>query len=469
MGNEILTALGLDLSQYETGVNKAAQVTNLLSHAIDAVDGGLRKIPVVGAAYSATLGHIIDGFAQATLNAREFARIMQTDVSGSLRGSVVHVEEINAQIKKLADAPIQNRVTAFLGGLFKGKKGDVFGGIEELFTGKKQEEAILALDRRREEILENISELRRRETQALSEAYSKSKLATDLSRINLTLGERNIEAQKIAFALGGPDKAKWTEQVRHGLEEQLALNESIATQERAAAVARNQVLLADLKSRAAIASLQANSNQRQIAEEELRIAKEKAAINQASGAATNEQIEKDKTDIKIAEQGVAIAKRNYDLEVKQADLHNRAIELEIHGQTRAATQARIREQFEIRITEAKRRGNVELATQLEREKKSAQLQEAIRQYKLGAGGRAAERQRERTEARISRTVEAQLRTREQGQLDAAGGLHSGGLITGGLRSGGLGGRMLITKPAAKKPEPVNFQAFTERLFRLLEK
>lgn len=461
MPNEILTALGLDLTQYETGVSRAAQLTQLLGRAIDGVDGGLRKIPVVGGAYAATLGNIVDGFAQATVNAREFSRIMETDVSGSLEGSIVHVEQINDQIKKLADHPIQNRVTSFLGGLFSGKKDDVLGGIKELFTGEKQEKEILALDRRREETLERISDLRIRETQAQSEAYSKNKLATDLARINLTLGEKNLAAEQLAFALGGPDKAKWSDQVNHRLEEQLALNEDIARQETAAAVARNQTFKAELESRTAIAALQASGNQRTIAEEELRAAKQRLSINKASGAATEQQLARDEASVKIAEQALAFAKKEYENQVKQSELHTRVVELEVTGQTRAANQARIREQFEVQITEAKRRGNIELASQLEKQQKLAGLQEAVRQYELGAQGRAAERLAERKRAQTIRIVESQQRSRDGTREQ---GLHSGGLRAGGLRTGNLNAP-LHTQPAKQAED--KFQSFADKLFNIL--
>ena len=113
-------------------------------------------------------------------------------------------------------------------------------------------------------------------------------------------------------------------------------------------------------------------------------------------------------------------------------------DFEVRGKTRAANLAKIQAQYEVQIVNERRHGNIELADALEKQRQSALLAEQIREYELGAGGRAKERQEELRRAQVARIVESQQRNKsiddKQPNQNGESGLRSGNLRSSGLEA-----------------------------------
>jgi hypothetical protein len=125
----------------------------------------------------------------------------------------------------------------------------------------------------------------------------------------------------------------------------------------------------------------------------------------------------------------------YNFEIDEA---NKALQrqtdimqLEIEGNSHLAKFAQARAQFEERIAQAKRAGNSAAVQELEQQQKLTEVQEQLRRYQLGAGGRRKEDAEDRKNRRDVRVIGA----REKDLNRALDGLTSGGLTSGGLTSG----------------------------------
>src|SRR6187402_3438305 len=90
----IITALGLDTTEYIDGLQMATTATEGF---IKTINGTLSAIPIFGQVYAS----LVDGFSKARIAAREFQLTMNTDVSGSLEGTKSQLVDINSQLKEL--------------------------------------------------------------------------------------------------------------------------------------------------------------------------------------------------------------------------------------------------------------------------------------------------------------------------------------------------------------------------------
>lgn len=424
--NTILTALGLDISQFEKGASQATSATKPLLGAIATIDSELRKLPILGAIYSATFGRIAEGFAETRLQARAFSQVMQTDVSGSLEGTLNQIDEINAQLKELKEGSFSRTAADVLTRFFNWGKIDK---NPEIIRGKMEDE----LEKTKTAGINNIIGLLKQESAAHSAIVSGSELESEQARSYLEMRQKILNAVQLAQKIGGPDSAKWNDEIQKSVADQANLYVEIYNKQQSAAAARNLSRMEELKTTAKIADLQAHSNEREIADEEVKLALIK--YENAEKVGVKEQIAEAQTELAIARAHSEQVQHQYELSIAQLHIETQLMAAQVSGQTRVAKQLEIQARYQIQISEELRRGNTARAQELAQQAKLAQLQEAIRQYELGGRGRAAERAGERHARRTARVVQSRLN--ERGLDQRIGNQTDGGLIGGGLRSGGL--------------------------------
>lgn len=524
--NTVLTALGLDTSQFESATTSAAGKVNAFIQAANSLDKELRKIPIVGDLYAISFGKIAEGFAQTREEGREFARIMRTDVNGSLEGTEQKLDDINNSLAKLKTGSFSRSISDFatnatrvlridkasnvVGDAFKltrdnlplleskvknvfaplrGKSSfvdgilDGFGKAERAAKSffsvtsaqKERESQITEEQKERQRLLESLVSLYEKSATANSAAYSQSQLATEQAKIDLDISNKKEEAQRKIGALAGPDRAKWDAKYEEALRVELGLLDKVADKEKQASQTRfNQANLQNISS-VASSYFEAAGNARDIANQQVSAANENLQLLKDS---TQEQKNAAQAALDIARNHQAEVEIEYELSKRQLDLETELMSLEVSGQTRAANQTKIQAQYETRIADELRRENVERANALKSQMESAKLAEAVRLYELGAGGRARERQEERRKAQEVRIVQNQQRNRDaddkQKNQTGVNGLSSGGLRSGGLSTGDLyTHRNLVGSLLDKKTKPQSEdqkrEATQNKLFDILAK
>lgn len=398
--NTALVALGLDVSQFENATNRGTASVNSFLGAMAKADGELRKIPVLGDIWALTIGRIAEGLAQTREQSREFARIIGTDVKGSLEGTRSQINEINVALKAIREGSFSRSTTDFLTNLYH--KRDFQHGISPQNTRAEQDAALVE---RRIALEETIVELYKQEATARSDAYSKSQNASEIARIEVEYADRLVAAQKEAVELGGPN-FKNSKDIVDNMERELELAKDIKEAQLQAAEIRRRSLVIDLDYAQEVSRLQVAGNEREIAA---------AAVKRANQQVNNvfygtaEEKAQAAAQLVIAKNAETAAKIQYEYAVRNAQIQTEVLELEVTGQTRAANQAKIRAQYETQIAEAAKSHNTELEKSLRAQQQSAQLAEKIREYNLGARGRAAERQQERHSLQIARIIESRDR------------------------------------------------------------
>ncbi len=441
--NTVLTALGLDTSQFEDGMSRATGKANVFMQVLNSVDKELRAIPIIGDIYSATFGKIATGFAESRLQAREFARIMATDVRGSLSGSTQQIEEINTQLADLGRGSFARNISDFFHRFnqwrLRGKEDVNFNEQNE----ERQRQAE-ALEQRRRDLIKDIPGLIKLEGDAISENVSGSAKQSELLRIELETRQKIVAIQAESFALFGPDQeAKRLAFVKEQSEEYRRQGDL----RKDASARRFQLQKVDNEQSVVQSGLAARGDTRAAANEAVHAAEQRQGILEK----TNSE-EKAAADaaLLVAKNQAIEAEAEYLLKRHQLEIETTLMELRVSGQTRAANQAEIQSRYETRIAEEKKRGNNELADSLKKQQDLAKLSEDIRLYKLGARGRARERLTERHEAQVKRIVESQARAH----------LHPSGLTSGGLT--------VKQKDTPQKVQLDGAQQFQEKLTTLLE-
>lgn len=419
MANTILTALGLDITQFETAANKTDGFSRGMAHGFELVDSAIRKIPLAGRLYAGTIGRLIDETAEAVTQQREFARIMETDVTRSLNGAVTQIDDITNAIERMNKVSISRSIRDFF--VYLKTRGH-----ED--PAKNRDAGVVALQQKRTELIQKSVELVAQEENSRSALAAGSEVEAERTRLRLDYEEKILRATEEARKQGGPDRDKWETAITERLQQQKDIYKEIYDREREGIEVRFAARQEELKTSVKLAEIQFKGNERDIAAEELRLALRKQQLANQGGTG-EEQAETSKS-VKVSQSNLDLAKHNYELTVAQLGIETKLMDQRVHGQGRAATQTQIRAKYEIQIAEALRRGNTELAKQLAAQQQIEKLQEAIRQYELGGRGRAAERREERHRGRIARTVESRLRERALTQLPGEG-LRSGGLISGG--------------------------------------
>lgn len=420
MASQILTALGLDVTQFETSANKTDMFTRRMVHGFELVDGAIRKIPIVGELYAGTIGRLVDETAEATRVQREFARIMETDVTRSLHGTVNQIDDITQALKELNKVSISRTITDVFT-LFKSR-----GHVDR---SKEREEAALVLQGKRTALIQRSVELVAQEENSRSAIASGSEVEAERTRLRLGYEEKILQATEEARKQGGPDRDQWEKAIIDRLEQQKSIYKEVYDRESESIETRFAASQEELRTSIKIAEIHFKGNERDIASEEFKLALRKKQLADQGGTA-EDQAEASR-NAQVAKFQNDLAQRNYDLTVAQLSIETKLMEAKVTGQTRASNQLEIQARYALQIVEATRRGNTELARQLATQQKLSQLQEAIRQYQLGGRGRAAERRQERNSARTARTVEARLRDRESTDVPG-GGLRAGGLVSGSL-------------------------------------
>lgn len=196
----VLTALGLDTAGFEDGVSRSVGVMNTFTRALNLADVELRRIPIIGEIYAATLGHIATGFAEVRTQGREFARIMSTDVAGSLTGTTAKIEDINAAITELQRGSLGRSIADGIKIAAAALQGD------NLSPGKERDAQQLVLQQQRALLIASLPDLLKREGNAQSALISGSERLTELTRIELETRQRILAMTAESRKFYGPDR-----------------------------------------------------------------------------------------------------------------------------------------------------------------------------------------------------------------------------------------------------------------------
>lgn len=436
--NKILTALGLDTSQFESGVNRAANRVSVLTGALNSVDKELRRIPLVGAIYEISFGKIVDGFVQIREQGRDFSRTMRTEVAGGLDETLAKIDDITEQLKNLKTSDWSRSIADFFKDAFDSKGRSVLemtqlGGQQFKGASATRDKQSNILEKERADLIAKVVAAHEQDARARSTAYSQSILETDQARIQQEYSTQLAKIQKEREAHGGPGQEN--KAVIANLENEKRLITAVRDAEIESAKRRASERTLQNSASVAASYEAAAGNARSAAATQLRIAKERYEIERNG---TKEESEAALAAVNVAQNQVHSAQIEYEFAKRQSDIETELIDLQVRGQTRAANQAKIRADFSTRIAEEERRGNQALADNIKLQQKAAVLAEEIREYELGGTGRARERQEERRKAQVARIAQSRLDQRERAQTQRdQGGLISGGLQSGGLRSGTL--------------------------------
>lgn len=451
------------MSEYSDNISVATSDTNKFLTVVESVSDTLRKIPIVGGIFST----FSDAMKQPVLQAREFDRIMGTETGNSLRATEAKIKSITEELKKIE----HGGSAQFLGDLQSKVSGSLF---KELFNTQNIEDPIERREAQRKAYVKERLNLEREiialyklEAQAQSVAYSKSAQTTELAKANIEYSDRNAENKAKLIELFGPE-AQWNNTINNTLRKQNDISAEIQTKQVALIAAKYQQFRIETDNAQNISRIQVDGNAREIAAANLRTALQ---ISELQG--TTEQNRQRATAVILAQNAVELANQQYDYQVKQSELQTIVIDLQTRGQVRAANQAKIRADYEVKIAEALQHQNTELAKGLETQKQSALLAEQLREYRLGARGRSAERLKERRDARDARVIESRNKSHENDQYvhdePGTGGLKTGGervrIRANGLTTGGLGPKNLVIKTEPKDASKTD--QFTTEVKRLL--
>lgn len=407
--NTILTALGLDAEGFQSGMSRATDSTNLFVKGLSSANVLLMNIPVVGLALAVVFEQMASGFAQSREEAREFARIMNTDVTGSLEGTIRQIDDINGALQKSREPSFGRFLSDKLINAHRGAENILsFGGLNRGSIEEERASNETNLNLRRAGLQLKAVDLYKQEAKARSEIYAQSTRESAQARIQLDLANRKVAAEDEATRLGGPDRARWSTITKDNLKKELDLAEDIAESETRSADARRGALLIELDYAKEVSRLQVQGNEREIA-----AANTKRALQQVGNAAygTDEQKKQAAAALVVAKNAEVAANIQYEFAKRNLQIQTEVMELEVTGQTRAANQAKIRAQYETQITEQEKSGNKELAESLRHQQQLASIAEKTREYNLGAHGRAAEIQKERHDAQVARIIESRERNK----------------------------------------------------------
>lgn len=451
--NNALTALGLDITQFETAANKTDHLTRVMAHGFELVDSAVRKIPIVGSLYAATIGRMVDESAELVRSGREISKIMETDVSRSLHGAVGQIDDITEALQKLNKVSISRSVYDFWV-LLKTRGHQDNAAIRDANA--------VNLVEKRTALIQKSVELTAQEENSRSAIAAGSEVEAERTRLRLDYENKILRAQE-EFNKFPKDKRE--QAVIDRLKEQKEIYKEVYDRELEAIETRFAARQEELRTSVKIAEIHFKGNERDIAAEELKLAIRRQQLAEQGGTAEDQA--NAARDAKVAKSNSDLAQRNYDLTVAQLTIETKLIEAKVTGQTRAANQLEIQARYALQITEATRRGNSELAKQLAAQQRISQLQEGIRQYELGGHGRAAERRQERHSARTARVVQSRLTERELDQRIGNQGPGSG-LRAGGLTSGGLARpKQSVTQP--KQVPMTEVQNFMKQVVDALTK
>lgn len=403
--NTILTALGLDTAAFEKGASRAAGAASIMIGVFNSLDNELRKIPIAGDIYAATVGKIATGFAEARIQAREFARIAGSEVPQSLDSAIDRLESINNLLGEIRTGSFARFLSDAVKNVGRLTNPATINAQSPQSIRAKQD---AELEAQREKLLERVVDLHKQEERARSDIYAGSIKQSDLDRAQVEYDRRIANAEKEAEKFG-PDRAKWSKQVVDNKTKEEALARQILAVEVDAAERRAQSRRLDNAQSVALAYESVSGSTRDIAQAQYDFAKQRYDIARKGTAEENAAAS---AQLNIASIQLKSANLEYELAKNQLSIETELMDLTVRGQTRAAAQAKIRADYETRIVDEARRGNAELADSLRKQERSAQLAESIRQYKLGGGGRAQERLRERQDAQIARIVESRRKNAE---------------------------------------------------------
>lgn len=348
--NAVLTALGLDTSQYESGINKATRATQAFIQVGNSLDQFIRQIPLVGTLWEVTGGKVVDAFADMRTAARDFQQVMSKDTTGSLSASLSKIQEINKKIKETRDFDLSRSIAeAFQDPAGYLKKGMATIGLGKYTKGGMvpqgeidREKRDIDLTRERAKILSQLVPLYNEEAEAQSVAYSNSKLLTSERRNQLDLASKLAEIAEDASSRYGPE----ADRKRIGTEEmankEIAERTEIVKKQYAAELALITEKLAlekqlnDLSEKSsAITAFSIPAEQHLLALKQAYVDAEKSGAEYDSAVRSNikEDIERTGTALSIASNNVVeqekqneIYKERLRLQQQLADLDKQSLE-----------------------------------------------------------------------------------------------------------------------------------------------
>lgn len=343
--NAVLTALGLDTSQYEAGINKATRATQAFIQVGNTLDQFIRQIPVVGTLWEITGGKVVDAFADMRTAARDFQQVMSKDTTGSLSASLSKIQEINKQIKETRDFSLSRSIAeSFQDPMGLLKKGMASVGLGQYTKGGMvpqgeidREKRDIDLTRERAKILSQLVPLYNDEAEAQSVAYSNSKFLTSERRNQLDLASKLSEIAEEAASRYGPE----ADRKRIGTEEmankEIAKRTEIVKKQYAAELAliteklSLEKQLNDLSEKSsAITAFSIPAEQHLLALKQAYVDAEKAGAEYDSAVRSNikEDIERAGTALSIASNNVVEQEKQNEIYKERLRLQNQLADLD---------------------------------------------------------------------------------------------------------------------------------------------
>ena len=342
--NAILTALGLDTSQYVDGIDKATTATQAFAQVGSELDGLIRQIPIIGTVWEITGGKVVDGFAKMTTSAREFQEIMNSDTSGSLTATLDVLQQTQSEIGNLKNFDLGRFFAETIGDMVN---PDVTGTMSsdgtysEKFSSKESArmEALNELEKKRTELIEQSVGLYENQAMAQSEILSGSEELSAQNRITLDLATKEFQIKKDAAAQFGPegsvDRAKNEAKANKYIEERTAIIQEQSDLETKALAIKTQLRTNINALDEQAAALQASStafNSENLGVDSARLELKRAEVELEAAIAIG--IKERIADAKSAE---TVAQSNLKNEEKIQAIYN--VKLEFQKELNALTEA----------------------------------------------------------------------------------------------------------------------------------
>ncbi len=406
--NAILTSLGLDTTQYEDGINRAAQATQAFVQIGNQLDQSIRQIPVIGQVWEATGGKIVDGFVAMKTEARDFARIMQKDVSGSLSGTIEKLGEVQDLIRKGKNYDFGRNLAEgsnealnnplWLRSLYAKITGGTYESKEQ-----KRENMVAQLEKERPKLIQQSLDLMEKQDRAQSSILSGSQKQSELDRLSLDIANRRVEAAERENALFGPSGDRSPELQAKALDFRAQRQKEItelSERETEAINARAESL--EEQNKYQVESAKIATSHLPIDQARLDVAHALKEVLIATNGLDEEAVEAASAKLQIAQQGLRAAQREKEYRDNTLSNDTKLSKLNLTGSAHDIRSQEIRSKYGPSINAARDRGDTALAESLVSRAGDEISAEQTRNRLLGSSGRSEERRQARFNARQER-------------------------------------------------------------------
>lgn len=399
----IITALGLDTTEYTEGLQLATTATEGF---IKTINGTLSAIPIFGQVYAS----LVDGFSKARVAARQFQLTMDTDVSGSLEGTKSQLVDINAQLKDLTEWSTSRTLATGLHDLFAVDLNP-FNSDENSRWEVQRQNQILDLQQKRTQLIARSVELYKEEQKSTSAVYAQSQKETELAALRLELATRTANIPKEQEGLFGPadsrSEQKQYEADQYGKERLKQINdlEDARTKE---IYARNNLLIqANLYEQQ---SAKIAANKLPIDQAALNITRAMAELETAQDMGIKEGIDAANTKLNVAQTEYSVAVREKKLRDDLLAGETKLSKMRLEGANAYEVKlAEIKQKYLGPLSEAIAHNDAAQINALTSQQGDEQSSAATSYRTSGPQARAQARQEARTAAREARVTATQQR------------------------------------------------------------